>query len=119
MTQTCLGMSRDDSGSFLGAYTENEIVKVFADGHHPFASIDQTGGGQLIQIAAAKGNKTRPGIKLGPAVAGRRTRRRPRLREILPPRRPHLPVARLAAAQAKAQGSESAGTRDYVRGCPR
>ena len=78
MTQTCLGMSRDDSGSFLGAYSENEIVK-----KNPFALIDQTGGGQLIQIAAAKGNKTRPGIKLGPAIAGRRTRRRTDHREIL------------------------------------
>ena len=60
LTQTCLGMSRDDSGSFLGAYTENEIMK-----KNPFASIDQTGVGQLIQIAVEKGNKTRPGIKLG------------------------------------------------------
>ncbi len=60
LTQTCLGMSRDDSGSFLGAYTENEVIK-----KNPFASIDQTGVGQLIQIAAAKGNATRPGIKLG------------------------------------------------------
>jgi len=60
LTQTCLGMSRDDSGSFLGAYTENEIVK-----KNPFASIDQTGVGQLVQIAAQKGNATRPGIKLG------------------------------------------------------
>jgi pyruvate,orthophosphate dikinase len=60
LTQTCLGMSRDDSGSFLAAYTENEIVK-----KNPFASIDQTGVGQLIQIAAQKGNATRPGIKLG------------------------------------------------------
>jgi pyruvate,orthophosphate dikinase len=60
LTQTCLGMSRDDSGSFLGAYTENEIIK-----KNPFASIDQTGVGQLILIAAEKGNKTRPGIKLG------------------------------------------------------
>jgi len=60
LTQTCLGMSRDDSGSFLGAYTENEIVK-----KSPFASIDQTGVGQLVQIAVEKGNKTRPGIKLG------------------------------------------------------
>ena len=34
LTHTCLGMSRDDSGSFLGAYTENKIVKVLADGHH-------------------------------------------------------------------------------------
>jgi pyruvate,orthophosphate dikinase len=60
LTQTCLGMSRDDSGSFLGAYTENEIVK-----KNPFASIDQVGVGQLIKIAAEKGNQTRPGIKLG------------------------------------------------------
>ena len=60
LTQTCLGMSRDDSGSFLGAYTENEIVK-----KNPFASIDQTGVGQLVKIACEKGNATRPGIKLG------------------------------------------------------
>ncbi|EIQ01757.1 pyruvate, phosphate dikinase [Opitutaceae bacterium TAV1] len=60
LTQTTLGMSRDDSGSFLGAYQENEIVK-----KNPFASIDQTGVGELIRIAIAKGNATRPGIKLG------------------------------------------------------
>jgi pyruvate,orthophosphate dikinase len=60
LTQTCLGMSRDDSGSFLGPYQEQEIIK-----KNPFATIDQTGVGQLIQIAAERGNKTRPGIKLG------------------------------------------------------
>jgi pyruvate,orthophosphate dikinase len=60
LTQTCLGMSRDDSGSFLGAYQESEIMK-----KNPFASIDQTGVGQLMQIAIAKGRQTRPGIKLG------------------------------------------------------
>ncbi len=60
LTQTCLGMSRDDSGSFLGAYQESEIIK-----KNPFASIDQTGVGQLMKIAVEKGNKTRPGIKLG------------------------------------------------------
>jgi len=60
LTQTCLGMSRDDSGSFLPPYTELEIVK-----KNPFASIDQTGVGQLIKIAVEKGNATRPGIKLG------------------------------------------------------
>jgi pyruvate,orthophosphate dikinase len=60
LTQTCLGMSRDDSGSFLGAYQEHEIVK-----KNPFATIDQTGVGQLIKIAVEKGNQTRPGIKLG------------------------------------------------------
>ncbi|HWI56006.1 MAG TPA: pyruvate, phosphate dikinase, partial [Bacillota bacterium] len=60
LTQTCLGMSRDDSGSFLNAYQELEIVR-----KNPFASIDQTGVGQLIKIAVEKGNATRPGIKLG------------------------------------------------------
>ena len=60
LTQTCLGMSRDDSGSFLGTYVENEIVK-----KNPFASIDQSGVGQLVKIACEKGNQTRPGIKLG------------------------------------------------------
>jgi pyruvate,orthophosphate dikinase len=60
LTQTALGMSRDDSGSFLPAYAELEIVK-----KNPFATIDQTGVGQLITIAVAKGNQTRPGIKLG------------------------------------------------------
>jgi len=60
LTQTCLGMSRDDSGSFLGPYQELEIVK-----KNPFATIDQAGVGQLIQTAVEKGNKTRPGIKLG------------------------------------------------------
>ncbi len=60
LTQTCLGMSRDDSGSFLAPYQEAEVFK-----KNPFASIDQTGTGQLMQIAIEKGRKTRPGIKLG------------------------------------------------------
>ena len=60
LTQTTMGMSRDDSGSFLGPYQEAEIMK-----KNPFASIDQTGVGQLMEMAIAKGNQTRPGIKLG------------------------------------------------------
>ncbi len=60
LTQTCLGMSRDDSGSFLAPYQAAEIMK-----KNPFASIDQTGVGQLMKIAIEKGSKTRPGIKLG------------------------------------------------------
>ncbi len=60
LTQTTLGMSRDDSGSFLAPYQEAEIMK-----KNPFASIDQTGVGQLMQIAIAKGRQTRPDIKLG------------------------------------------------------
>ena len=60
LTQTCLGMSRDDSGSFLPHYAELEIVK-----KNPFASIDQTGVGQLMRIAVERGQATRPDIKLG------------------------------------------------------
>ena len=60
LTQTALGMSRDDSGSFLPAYSESEIVK-----KNPFATIDQSGVGQLMQIAIEKGRKTRKDIKLG------------------------------------------------------
>jgi pyruvate,orthophosphate dikinase len=60
LTQTALGMSRDDSGSFLPHYAELEIVK-----RNPFATIDQRGVGELMQIAVERGRKTRPKIKLG------------------------------------------------------
>lgn len=60
LTQTTLGMSRDDSGSFVNPYIEAEIFR-----KNPFASIDQTGVGQLMQLAIEKGRKTRPDIKLG------------------------------------------------------
>jgi pyruvate,orthophosphate dikinase len=60
LTQTGLGMSRDDSGSFLPQYAELEIVK-----NNPFATIDQAGVGQLVEIAVAKGRAARPDIKLG------------------------------------------------------
>ncbi|HKQ36516.1 MAG TPA: pyruvate, phosphate dikinase [Verrucomicrobiae bacterium] len=60
LTQTTLGMSRDDSGSFLPAYQEAEIVK-----KNPFASIDQNGVGKLMQTAVELGRKTRSDIKLG------------------------------------------------------
>jgi len=60
LTQTCLGMSRDDSGSFLAPYQEAEILKT-----NPFASIDQTGVGELMRIAVERGRSTRPDIKLG------------------------------------------------------
>ncbi len=60
LTQTVLGMSRDDSGSFLPAYLEQEILR--AD---PFSSVDQAGLGQLMQWAVERGRQARPGIKLG------------------------------------------------------
>jgi pyruvate,orthophosphate dikinase len=60
LTQTALGMSRDDSGSFLPAYLEHEIIAA-----KPFASIDQEGVGELMKIARDRARKTRKGIKLG------------------------------------------------------
>ncbi len=60
LTQTGLGMSRDDSGAFLPKYQDLEIVK-----KNVFASIDQEGVGKLMEIAVELGRKTRPDIKLG------------------------------------------------------
>ena len=47
-------------GNFLNAYTEKEVFK-----KNPFASLDQTGVGQLVKIAIEKGRATRPDNKLG------------------------------------------------------
>jgi pyruvate,orthophosphate dikinase len=60
LTQTTLGMSRDDSGSFLPAYAELDIIDA-----NPFATIDQKGVGHLMKITRDLGRKTRPDIKLG------------------------------------------------------
>jgi pyruvate,orthophosphate dikinase len=60
LTQTTLGMSRDDSGSFLPHYAELDIIET-----NPFASIDQRGVGKLMEITRDLGRKTRPKIKLG------------------------------------------------------
>jgi pyruvate,orthophosphate dikinase len=55
LTQTTLGMSRDDSGSFLPAYQNLEIIK-----QNPFATVDMTGVGGLMKMAIERGRKTRP-----------------------------------------------------------
>jgi pyruvate,orthophosphate dikinase len=60
LTQTTLGMSRDDSGSFLSQYAELEIAA-----QNPFATIDQSGVGQLVDIAVKRGRSVKPDLKLG------------------------------------------------------
>jgi len=60
LTQTTLGVSRDDAGRFLTQYVDKGI---FA--RDPFVSLDVEGVGQLIEIAVEKGRRTRPEIKLG------------------------------------------------------
>jgi len=60
LTQTALGLSRDDAGKFLPVYVEKGI---FA--RDPFVSLDIEGVGELISIAAERGRAARPGLKLG------------------------------------------------------
>ncbi len=100
LTQTCLAFSRDDAGSFLADYTAKGILPA-----SPFATIDQKGVGELVEIAATRGRQTRPDIKLGicgehagdPASIDFFERAGLTYVSCSPFR---VPVARLAAAQA-------------------
>jgi pyruvate,orthophosphate dikinase len=60
LTQTTLGISRDDAGSFLGVYKQKNVLA-----YDPFATLDQDGVGELVRLAAERGRAARPGIKLG------------------------------------------------------
>ena len=60
LTQTTYGLSRDDSGMFLKDYLDEKIYE-----RDPFAALDQTGVGRLMQIAIAEGKATRPDLKIG------------------------------------------------------
>jgi pyruvate,orthophosphate dikinase len=100
LTQTALGMSRDDSGSFLPHYAELEIVK-----KNPFATIDTTGVGQLVDIAVKRGRATRKDLKLG--ICGEHGGDPDSIRffeqvglDYVSASPFRVPVARLAAAQA-------------------
>jgi pyruvate,orthophosphate dikinase len=60
LTQTTLGISRDDAARFLGLYVERGIYA-----KDPFVSLDVEGVGELVAMAAARGRATRPALKLG------------------------------------------------------
>jgi pyruvate,orthophosphate dikinase len=100
LTQTTIGISRDDAGRFLGSYVDKGIFP-----RDPFVSIDIEGVGELIQIAVERGRKTRPDIKLGicgehggdPASIGFCEATGLDYVSASPYR---VPIARLAAAQA-------------------
>ena len=103
LTQMGFGFSRDDVGKILNAYYDKKIME-----RDPFASLDQDGVGQLVKMAVEKGRKTRPDIKLG--ICGEHGGD-PASVEFFhkigldyvscSPYR--VPIARLAAAQAKAK----------------
>jgi len=60
LTQTGLGISRDDYGTFIGYYRENDVI-----GSDPFQTIDQDGIGGLMKVGVAGGRKTRAKLKIG------------------------------------------------------
>jgi len=60
LTQTTFGLSRDDAGKFMPDYIEQGIFE-----KDPFVTLDQSGVGDLVRIAAERGRATRPGLKLG------------------------------------------------------
>ncbi|HLH12377.1 MAG TPA: pyruvate, phosphate dikinase [Methylovirgula sp.] len=60
LTQTTFGISRDDAGSFIGAYEQKHLLP-----DDPFVSLDQEGVGELVAIATTRGRQARPDIKLG------------------------------------------------------
>jgi pyruvate, orthophosphate dikinase len=110
LTQTTLGISRDDAGKYMGAYIE---AGIFAK--DPFETLDTTGVGKLVEIAMDRGRRQRPGIKAGvcgehggdPASIQFFERVGLDYVSCSPFR---VPIARLAAAQA-ALKSEGAGPR--------
>jgi pyruvate,orthophosphate dikinase len=60
LTQTTLGLSRDDAGMFLPSYVERGIME-----HDPFVVLEQTGVGELVRIGVERGRRTRPDLKVG------------------------------------------------------
>ncbi|MEX1197772.1 MAG: pyruvate, phosphate dikinase [Pseudohongiellaceae bacterium] len=100
LTQTTLGLSRDDMGLFYDEYQNKEIYN-----KNPFASLDKTGVGKLMQFAVTNGKQTRPDLKLG--ICGEHAGDPDSIDfchqlglnyvSCSPPR---VPIARLAAAQA-------------------
>ena len=107
LTQMTFGFSRDDAGKFLNSYYENKIYE-----QDPFAKLDQTGVGQLVEMAVEKGKATRPNIKLGicgehggdPASVEFCHKAGLTYVSCSPFR---VPIARLAAAQASIRESQS------------
>jgi pyruvate,orthophosphate dikinase len=63
LTQTCMGLSRDDAGRFLPDYVDEKKAGIFAA--DPFQVLDQEGVGQLVQMGLERGRSTRPNLKVG------------------------------------------------------
>ena len=107
LTQMTFGFSRDDAGKFLDSYYQNKIYE-----SDPFAKLDQTGVGQLVEMAVEKGRKTRPNIKLG--ICGEHGGEPSSIEfcnriglDYVSCSPFRVPIARLAAAQAAIKGRKN------------
>ena len=105
LTQTTLGLSRDDAGSFITEYIAQGIIE-----RDPFVSLDINGVGALVEIAARRGRATRANLKLG--ICGEHGGDPDTIRfcdgiglDYVSCSPYRVPVARLAAAQAAISGS--------------
>jgi pyruvate,orthophosphate dikinase len=110
LTQTCLGLSRDDAGPILANYAERRIFEV-----DPFVSIDRDGVGELVRIGTERGRKVRPGLKVG--ICGEHGGDPASIAfcheaglDYVSCSAFRVPVARLAAAQAAIRAKRGAGT---------
>jgi pyruvate,orthophosphate dikinase len=110
LTQTTFGISRDDAAGFLGAYLSANILP-----GDPFVSIDQEGVGELVKIAAERGRKTRPNLKLG--ICGEHGGDPASVKfcdkvglDYVSCSPFRVPIARLAAAQATIQSKGAKGS---------
>jgi pyruvate, orthophosphate dikinase len=105
LTQTCLGLSRDDAAPILGNYIDQRIMEI-----DPFVSIDQDGVGELVKIGTERGRRVKPDLKIGicgehggdPASVAFCHLNGLNYVSCSPFR---VPVARLAAAQAAIRGA--------------
>jgi len=108
LTQTTLGVSRDDAGSFLSEYLTRGLIE-----RDPFVSLDLAGVGELIEIAVERGRKVRPKLKIG--ICGEHGGDPDSVRfchrvglDYVSCSPFRAPVARLAAAQAALQANREA-----------
>lgn len=107
LTQTTYGLSRDDAATFLGAYERRGILK-----QDPFVSLDPEGVGELVKIAAERGRRSRPALKLG--ICGEHGGDPASIRfcagiglDYVSCSPYRVPIARLAAAQAALSGDKT------------
>ena len=103
LTQTTMGLSRDDAGRFLPVYVDQAKAAIFKD--DPFQTLDVDGVGMLIKWAIERGRKTRPKLKIG--ICGEHGGDAPSVKfchqagmNYVSASPFRVPIARLAAAQA-------------------